>query len=327
MVEDTLITEETLEGEEKQVRLLASIPAGENVREIGSDVQKGDLILRRGTEITFAGGEVGILASVGVAYVKVFAKPFVGVLSTGNELVSHTEPRDLRLGEVRDSNRPSLLSTLKAWGYQAIDLGIASDTYFLRYLLINFSAGALEATLKNALEKVDVIITTGGVSMGELDLLKPTIERTLGGTIHFGRVAMKPGKPTTFATILASTTKLIFALPGNPASALVTFHLFVLPSLRKASGLEKPALPVARVSLAHDVKLDPRPEYHRVFISVTEGGRLTAGSTGGQRSSRIGSLTGANGLLCLPSSKDVEKQKIDKGEIVDALILGKLGGL
>ena len=162
--------------------------------------------------------------------------------------------------------------------------------------------------------------------MGELDLLKPTIERSLGGTIHFGRVAMKPGKPTTFATIPASTTKLIFALPGNPASALVTFHLFVLPSLRKASGLKKPALPVAKVILAQEVKLDPRPEYHRVFISVTEGGGLMAVSTGGQRSSRVGSLTGANGLLCLPSSKAIGKGK-NKGEIVDALILGRLGGL
>jgi gephyrin len=189
------------------------------------------------------------------------------------------------------------------------------------------SPGALDMILKSALEKVDVIITTGGVSMGELDLLKPTIERSLGGTIHFGRVAMKPGKPTTFATIQTTTSsKLIFALPGNPASALVTFHLFVLPSLRKASGLENPMLPKAKVALEQDVKLDPRPEYHRVFISVTEVGGLIAVSTGGQRSSRVGSLRGANGLLCLPSSKDVGRNSIAKGELVDALILGRLGG-
>jgi len=129
MVEDTLITSETPDGEEKEVRLLASVSAGENVREIGSDVKKGDIILGRGTEITFAGGEVGVLASVGVASVKVFAKPVVGVLSTGNELVRHTDERELSTGEVRDSNRPSLLTTLKAWGYKAVDLGIASDTY------------------------------------------------------------------------------------------------------------------------------------------------------------------------------------------------------
>ena len=129
MVEDTLIISETPDGEEKEVRLLASVSAGENVREIGSDVKKGDIILARGTEITFAGGEVGVLASVGVTSVKVFAKPVVGVLSTGNELVRHTEERELSMGEVRDSNRPSLLTTLKAWGYKAVDLGIASDTY------------------------------------------------------------------------------------------------------------------------------------------------------------------------------------------------------
>jgi gephyrin len=129
MVEDTLVISETPEGEEQEVRLLASIPAGENIREIGSDVQIGHIILHKGDEITFAGGEVGILASVGVASVKVYAKPVVGVLSTGNELVSHSEERELRLGEVRDSNRPSLLAALKAWGYQGVDLGIANDTY------------------------------------------------------------------------------------------------------------------------------------------------------------------------------------------------------
>lgn len=164
--------------------------------------------------------------------------------------------------------------------------------------------------------------------MGELDLLKPTIERSLGGTIHFGRVAMKPGKPTTFATIPTSMShsKLIFALPGNPASALVTFHLFVLPSLRKASGLRRPSLPLAKVVLSEDVKLDPRPEYHRVYISATGKGQLMAVSTGGQRSSRVGSLAGANGLLCLPSSKEAGRFAMKKNELVDALLLGQLGG-
>ena len=129
MVEDTIIVSETSSGEEETVRLLASVPAGENVREIGSDVEKGHVILHRGDEITFAGGEIGILASVGVAEVTVFRKPRIGVLSTGNELVSHTESKVLGMGEVRDSNRPSLLAALKAWGYEGIDLGVASDTY------------------------------------------------------------------------------------------------------------------------------------------------------------------------------------------------------
>ena len=128
MVEDTLVMTETADGEEETVNILSSIPAGENVREIGSDVEKGHVILHKGDEITFAGGEVGILASVGLATVKVYAKAVVGVLSTGNELVRHEEERELQLGEVRDSNRPSLMAALKAWGYHTVDLGIANDT-------------------------------------------------------------------------------------------------------------------------------------------------------------------------------------------------------
>lgn len=163
--------------------------------------------------------------------------------------------------------------------------------------------------------------------MGELDLLKPTIERSLGGTIHFGRVSMKPGKPTTFATIPFKSnsgereTKAIFSLPGNPASAVVTFHLFVLPSLHHASGVEPAGLPKATVVLEQDVKLDDkRNEYHRVLVTLKEDGRLYATSTGMQRSSRIGSFKGANALLCLPARKGM----LSKGEKIDALLMGKL---
>ena len=163
--------------------------------------------------------------------------------------------------------------------------------------------------------------------MGELDLLKPTIERSLGGTIHFGRVSMKPGKPTTFATVLVKdndgnrVTKLIFALPGNPASAVVTYHLFVLPSLHYASGISPAGLPKVKVVLDQDIKMDPqRNEYHRVTIVAKADGLLHAISTGGQRSSKIGSFKGANGLLCLPTEKGV----LEKGEFVDTLLMGKI---
>lgn len=190
---------------------------------------------------------------------------------------------------------------------------------------------SLEEHLRGAFRDVDVIVTSGGVSMGELDLLKPTIERSLGGTIHFGRVSMKPGKPTTFATVPLKdnsgtpTTKLIFSLPGNPASALVTSHLFVLPSLHFSSGREAPhGLPRAKVVLDEEVKCDPkRSEYHRVVLTAGTEGLLHATSTGGQRSSKVTSLRRANGLLCLPA-KDLV---IGKGEMIDALVMGALGGL
>ena len=200
MVEDTLLASSTPDGkEEATVEILTGeIKPNENVRQPGSDVALGSKILQRGDLITPVGGEIGLLAATGTRTVKVFKKPIVGVLSTGDELVEHDDPRSLQGGQIRDSNRPSILSCLKSWGFPAVDLGIARDT----------PAGELEQSLRDALRgvgksntSVDVIITTGGVSMGELDLLKPTIERSLGGTIHFGRVSMKPGKPTTFATV------------------------------------------------------------------------------------------------------------------------------
>lgn len=318
MVEDTVLKSMTDDGnEEKEVEILTSeIKDGENVREIGSDVKKGDLIMRKEEGISATGGEFGLLASVGVRGVTVYKKPVVGVLSTGDEIVEHSKSGELRLGEVRDTNRATLLTAAKSCGFQTVDLGIASD-----------KPGALEETLRSAFRKVDVVITSGGVSMGEKDLLKPTIERALGGTIHFGRVSMKPGKPTTFAAVPVKNEggdredKLIFSLPGNPASAMVTFSLFVLPSLHQASGISPAGLPKVKVVLDSDIKMDPqRNEYHRVIVVAREDGRLHATSTGSQRSSRIGSFKGANALLCMPAKPGV----VLKGSMVDALLMGNL---
>ncbi|KAL2362078.1 hypothetical protein RJZ56_005019 [Blastomyces dermatitidis] len=351
MVEDTVLVSTTPDGKEEAVVeiLTGAIKPGENVREPGSDVSLGSKILQKGDLITAVGGEIGLLASTGTRMVKVYKKPRIGVLSTGDELVNHDGPDSLQGGQIRDSNRPSLLSCLSAWGFPSVDLGIAKDT----------PTGHLEQCLRDALRgtpdspSVDIIITTGGVSMGELDLLKPTIERQLGGTIHFGRVSMKPGKPTTFATVpfkpaVSSTdpaaqqereTKLIFSLPGNPASALVTLNLFVLPALHKVTGLgmssqqqqgfqPRLGLPLATVTLTQDIPLDPkRTEYHRAIVTASKiDGKLLATSTGlggpgagaGQRSSRVGSLAGANALLVLEPGKGV----VEKGKKVQALLMG-----
>lgn len=322
MVEDTVIKSMTDDGrEEKEIEILTDqVKPDENIREIGSDIKAGEVVLGKGEEITAVGGELGLLASVGKAEVMAYKKPVIGVLSTGDEIVLHDRQGPLQLGEVRDCNRPTLMAAIRGWGFQVVDLGIAKD-----------KPGSLEEHLRGAFRDVDVIVTSGGVSMGELDLLKPTIERSLGGTIHFGRVSMKPGKPTTFATVPLKdnsgtpTTKLIFSLPGNPASALVTSHLFVLPSLHFSSGREAPhGLPRAKVVLDEEVKCDPkRSEYHRVVLTAATDGLLHATSTGGQRSSKVTSLRRANGLLCLPA-KDLV---IGKGEMIDALVMGALGGL
>lgn len=318
MVEDTILKSRTDDDrEEKDVEILADkVEPGSNVREVGSDIKAGSTILAKGSSISPSGGELGQLASVGRAEVKVYKRPVIGVLSTGDEIIQHDRPGDLRLGEVRDCNRPTVMSVVQGWGFKAIDLGIAKD-----------KPGALEETLRDALRRVDMVITTGGVSMGELDLLKPTIERSLGGTIHFGRVAMKPGKPTTFATVPVKDnngeriTKIIFSLPGNPASAIVTLHLFVLPSLHFASGISPAGLPKVMVTLSHQISLDlHRAEYHRAIVTVGRDGMLYAASTGGQRSSRVGSLSMANALLCLPA----DEMPMKKGAKVEALLMGRL---
>lgn len=320
MVEDTVLRKSTEDdSEEAEIEILTdAIKPGENVREVGSDVKAGDLVMARGEGVSTTGGEFGLLASVGVQEVKVYQKPVVGVLSTGDEIVQHDRPGTLKLGEVRDTNRPTLLSSVRKYGFDAVDLGIASDT-----------PEALEIVLRDAMRRVDVLVTSGGASMGELDLLKPTIERQLGGTIHFGRVSMKPGKPTSFATIPFKTNdgqdvnRMIFSLPGNPASAIVTFNLFVLPALHRMSGVEPAGLPRVKVRLQDDVRCDKqRNEYHRCVIAAGADGQLHASSTGGQRSSRIGSFRGANGLLCLP----VQSGVLWKGEVCDALLMDDLKG-
>lgn len=334
MVEDTQL-ESTRKGghgqdvDEETVRTLASVEPGENIRKPGSDVKTGDKVCEKGEVVGSIGGEIGTLAFVGQHKVKVIRKPVVAILSTGNELVDVHAAESARLPSesaeqwtgIYDTNRPSLQAALEGLGYEVIDLGIAPDT-----------VDAHLKPLKEGLEEADLLITTGGTSMGATDLLKPLIERNLNGKIHFGRVAIKPGKPTTFATVpsLRSSTdsmdrnKYIFALPGNPASALVMFWVFVVPALRKLGGYPESrcCLPRAKVLLRDDMPLDPRPEFHRVVVKCTSSG-LEAFSTGGQRSSRVASLAGANAFVALPS-KTAEKTKLSKGSYAEAVLVGEL---
>lgn len=318
MVEDTTVHSTTVDGgEELEIEVHAeTIRPGANVREIGSDIVNGTVVLKKGECISSVGGELAVLASIGVSEVKVYQKPTIGVLSTGDEIVPHDRPGDLSPGEVRDSNRPALLGLFGTWTYPVVDLGIVADL-----------PTDLEVAIRHALRRVDVLVTTGGVSMGELDLLKPTIERKLGGTIHFGRVAMKPGKPTTFASVTIKDDaglpiqKSIFALPGNPVSALVTANLFVLPALQKSAGLDIIGLPSVRAVLKQDFPRDmTRREYHRAVVAVDKNGVLLARSTGGQRSSRVASLRSANALIVVEPGEGVLKN----GSLVEALLMGSI---
>ncbi|KAF4768530.1 hypothetical protein N7455_012191 [Penicillium solitum] len=342
MFEDTASS--TLDGQDEDiVEILADdIVPGENVREPGSDVSLNSKVLARGDLISPVGGEIGLLAATGTRTVKVFKKCRVGVLSIGDDLVEHSNPSTLVRGQIRDSNRPPLLSCLASWGFETVDLGLARET----------AAGGVEHTLRDsmygvdrAFSGVDVLVITGSMSLGKLDFT-PIIESTLGGTIHFDRVSMKPGMTTTFATVPFKATtadaatekvrqkhasKLIFSLPGDPASTLATLNLFVLPSLQKFAGLgessqaiaTKPritpqlGLPRVAVVLTHHFPLDPKlTEYHHAVVTGSRSdGRLYATSTG---VNSVGSLAKANALVILRAGRGVGI----KGEIVEALMMG-----
>ena len=345
MVEFTKLASSSKDGdEEKEIEIsLDHIQHGENVREEGSDVKQGDVIVPKSTEIMPLGGELGLLMSTMVREIYVYRQPTVGVLSTGSELVDQDDALTAPSWQVLDTNRSALLLNLRRCGFNSVDLGIVTDEYartssllFLSsflpppshdvsYPLLNtpYRQDKLQSALRQALEKVDVLVTSGGVSMGELDLLPTVIEKNLGGKIHFGRVSMKPGKPTTFSTVPTSHGRpsLIFSLPGNPASAMVSFYVFVLPCLQRMSGYSSPGKPKVHVTLANDITRDRhRLEYHRTIVSVRADGKLYANSTGGQRSSRIGSFAGANALLIIEPGTDVVKA----GEVLPALLIGGL---
>ena len=190
------------------------------IREPGSDIPAGSLVLEANQVLK--GAEIGLLATVGrVDGVKVYRKPVIGLVSTGNELVD-ASTKELEDGKIRDSNKIMLKSIIKEYqiAEEVRDYGTVSDR-----------EESLHEAMQKATKECDIVVTSGGVSMGELDLVKPYVEKN--GKVFFGRLNMKPGKPTTFGEI---NKALVFALPGNPVSAFVTAHLFVVTAARVLSG-------------------------------------------------------------------------------------------
>ncbi|MBX7234382.1 MAG: molybdopterin molybdotransferase MoeA [Caldilineales bacterium] len=283
------------------VEIETTVSPGADIRPPGQDIAAGERVLNQGAVLGPA--EIGLLASVGLADAPVFRRPRVGVLSTGDELV---EPgAALASGQIYDSNRFSLAAAVAQAGGVARTYGIVADT-----------PAALAAFFESALAENDVLVTSGGVSMGKLDLLKPLLEER--GTVHFGRVIMKPGKPVTFATIAG---KPVFSLPGFPVSALVSFELFVRPALRQMQGDAAWQRPRLQVALAHDLQHDAhRTEYQRARVFV-EDGRFLARTTGHQGSGRLLSMAGANALLELTPGDDF----LPAGAMTTALLLHPIG--
>jgi gephyrin len=303
-----------------RVKLTQSVSAGDNIRPIGCDIAVGQTVLRAGELVGPA--EIGMAASMGFTSLHVIDRPTVGVMSSGDEVVDAgssssggAEPAP-SMSQIYDSNRPLLLSLAQSAGAKVVDFGIVRD-----------DPAVLEERVRHAFSTVDILVLSGGVSMGAKDYVKPLLARL--GTIHFGRLNMKPGKPTTFATVRlpgSQVDKLVFGLPGNPVSALVTGQLLLVPAIRILRGSQStpslttlgyPSLPVRLdTPLERDAQ---RPEYHRVSVRFDANREeYRARSSGNQRSSRLVSACASNGLIEVPAGKTA----IPAGEIVRVLMVG-----
>lgn len=295
---DSVVMVEDTEQLGEWVEVPEGFGGGRNFHQPGADLAAAELVLEAGRRLGAA--EIGLAAALGRARLRVYRRPRVALLSTGDELVEVGEP--LGAGQIYDSNRWALLGALQEAGAEARSLGIAPD-----------DPEGLRNLVTAALEDADVLVTSGGVSVGTHDLVKPLLESL--GEVHVGRVKLRPGKPFTFATLAAG--RLAFGLPGFPVSSLVTFEVFVRPALRRMQGftaLQRPTLPVRLAYTARAA--GDRTEYQRVSLR-RDGPELVAETTGSQSSSRLMSLVGAHALVRVPPGDE----GIEAGTVAEALIL------
>jgi molybdopterin molybdotransferase len=295
---DCVVMVEDVRFDGEMVTVPSPLRAGTNFHKVGDDLRAGDRVLSAGTQLGAA--EIGLAAAIGRALLPVRRRPRVALMSTGDELVEVGKTPGP--GQITDSNRWALFAALEEAGAEVHSLGIAPD-----------DPGRLRRLVVDAVDEADVLVTSGGVSVGTHDLVKPLLESI--GTVHVGRVKLKPGKPFTFATLPAG--KLAFGLPGFPVSSLVTFEVFVRPALRKLQGFARLQRPTLPVRLAYDARATAeRTEYQRVTLRRA-GGELVAETTGSQSSSRLMSLAGAHALVRIPAGGEGFKA----GTIVEAIIL------
>ncbi len=288
MVEDT----ERLDGGSR-VRVLRSIDSGSAVRAAGDDVRVGTALYPAGTLVTPA--VAGVLASVNAAVVSVVPRVRVAVLSTGDELIDDGGP--LLPGQIRESNRTMLHGLVRDAGCEAVDLGVVRD-----------DEAALEAVLRSAADTCDAIVTSGGVSMGDYDVVKAVLSRI--ADMSWMQIAIKPAKPFAFGLLTASSGRQVpvFGLPGNPVSSMVSFELLARPALRQMAGHPHPGRPTV-LAIADD-GLSRRPDgkvhYQRVFASFEPDGRIHVRSVGAQGSHQLAATSLANAIAEVPDGNGVE---------------------
>ena len=293
---DTVVMQEHAEAVDNQIRIDARHEPGQNVRQAGEDIAKGQTVLRNGRRLSPA--DLGLLASLGIGEVVVFRKIRVAFFSTGDELRSIGEQLDN--GSVFDSNRYTLNGMLTRIGAEPVDMGVIKDLRQDTYTAFNEAARC-----------ADVVITSGGVSVGEADFVKECLEEL--GQIKFWKVAMKPGRPLAFGRIADAW---FFGLPGNPVSVMVTFYMFVQPALCRLMGESETSPLLLRARCESKLrKKAGRTEYQRGVLKHDSSGRLSVGKTGSQGSGILTSMSQANCFIILP----IEAESVEPGTEVTVL--------
>ena len=295
-------TDETQrQGSATEIGILREVETGLNIRRAGEDIAKGSLVLSKGAVLRPS--EVGVLASLGRTMVRVIRRPIVAILATGDELVDIGQP--LPVGKIYNSNTYSLAALVRRYGGIPEVLGIALD-----------SEDSVVASLRRGLD-ADMLITTGGVSAGDYDVVKDVLAKQ--GEIAFWTVRMKPGKPLAFGIIKAGTSRSIphVGLPGNPVSSMVTFELFVRPAILKMMGkrdLTKPT--IEAVTESSVANRDGRRVFTRVIVEKRHG-QYFARITGHQGSGILTSMTSADGLMIIPE----DRKEVVPGDVVEVMML------
>lgn len=298
---DTVAIVELTTSDGDTVAITEPVAAGQFIRAAGEDIRPGQRIARAGDRLEPT--RLGVLASVGVTEVDVIRRPRVGVLVTGDELVEASAP--LRRGQVHDSNRHSLLATVRADGFSPVDLGIASDDRDL-----------LRTRLQEAAGSCDAVLTSGGVSMGDFDYVKVVLGEL--GELDWMQIGIRPAKPFAFALVAGTP---IFGLPGNPVSSLISYELLARPALRLLAGYGPDELRRRSWRGVADTDLRPSPDgrvnYVRVRADFGDDGRCHVEALGGQGSHQLAALADANALAVVPAGPG-----IGPGDEVDVLWLG-----
>ena len=282
---DTIVMQEHVKTEKDRVTIGAGHKQGQNLRRAGEDLKAGQVALKRGSPLRPA--EIGLIASLGIGEVSVYRKLRVAFFSTGDELRSIGSV--LGEGQIYDSNRYTLHGMLQRLGCDVTDMGVVRDDPKL-----------LEKAFADAAATADVVITSGGVSVGEADFVKDLLEKL--GEVVFWKIAMKPGRPLAYGRIGAAH---FFGLPGNPVSVMVTFYQFVRDALLRLAGCDPvPPLPTFKVPCTSNLKKAPgRTEFQRGILTRDAAGSWSVRVTGEQGSGILRSMTEANCFIILPDSQ------------------------